>query len=144
VIEISVGAARVRIKGTPDPGTLRGASELAHRSGGHDVIAQGLPSVVDLAAGTRVWLAASVTDMRAGFNSLAARMQTVLDRDPYSGHVFVSTGSGRQIRLGEGTQRNSRSYMETIKLPPVNEQPDRVQGAFFGFSGLLRARSGCF
>ncbi|WP_353889564.1 IS66 family insertion sequence element accessory protein TnpB [uncultured Paraburkholderia sp.] len=30
-----------------------------------------------------MWLAAGVTDMRAGFNSLAARVQTVLERDPF-------------------------------------------------------------
>jgi hypothetical protein len=31
-----------------------------------------------LPAGTRVWLAADVTDMRKGFDSLAAQAQTVL------------------------------------------------------------------
>ncbi|CAH2904927.1 MAG: Mobile element protein [uncultured Paraburkholderia sp.] len=30
--------------------------------------------------------------MRAGFNSLAAKVQTVLERDPFSGHVFVFRG----------------------------------------------------
>ncbi|WP_459720284.1 IS66 family insertion sequence element accessory protein TnpB [Paraburkholderia sp. 2C] len=48
-----------------------------------------LPSAVGLPGGSRVWLAAGVTDMRAGFNSLAAKVQTVLERDPFSGHVFV-------------------------------------------------------
>jgi transposase len=42
-----------------------------------------LPSAVGLPAGSRVWLAAGVTDMRAGFNSLAAKVQTVLERDPF-------------------------------------------------------------
>ncbi|WP_406867738.1 IS66 family insertion sequence element accessory protein TnpB [Paraburkholderia fungorum] len=51
-----------------------------------------LPSVVGLPSGSRVWLAAGVTDMRAGFNSLAAKVQTVLERDPFSGHVFVFRG----------------------------------------------------
>jgi transposase len=48
--------------------------------------------VIGLPAGTRVWLAAGVTDMRAGFNSLAAKVQTVLEHDPFSGHVFVFRG----------------------------------------------------
>lgn len=39
-----------------------------------------------------MWLAAGVTDMRAGFNSLAAKAQTVLEHDPFSGHVFVFRG----------------------------------------------------
>lgn len=45
-----------------------------------------------LPAGMGVWLAAGVTDMRSGFNSLAAKVQTVLERDPFSGHVFVFRG----------------------------------------------------
>ncbi|WP_425128549.1 IS66 family insertion sequence element accessory protein TnpB [Burkholderia latens] len=43
--------------------------------------------MLGLPAGTRVWLAAGVTDMRSGFNSLAAKVQTVLERDPFSGHL---------------------------------------------------------
>src|ERR1700757_5244929 len=45
-----------------------------------------------LPAGTRVWLAAGATDMRKGFDSLAAQAQTVLGEDPFSGHVFVFRG----------------------------------------------------
>ena len=30
--------------------------------------------------------------MLAGFNSLAAKVQTVLERDPFCGHVFVFRG----------------------------------------------------
>ncbi|WP_424781649.1 IS66 family insertion sequence element accessory protein TnpB [Paraburkholderia sp.] len=48
--------------------------------------------MLGLPSGTRVWLAAGVTDMRAGFNSLAAKVQSVLERDPFSGHVFVFRG----------------------------------------------------
>jgi transposase len=42
-------------------------------------------------AGTRVWLAAG-TDMRCGMDSLAAKVQTVLAEDAFSGHVFVFRG----------------------------------------------------
>ena len=45
-----------------------------------------------LPAGTRVWLAAGATDMRKGFDSLAAQAQTVLGQDPFSGHVFCLRG----------------------------------------------------
>ena len=34
-------------------------------------------------ANTRIWIAAGVTDMRSGFNSLAAKVQMVLEKDPY-------------------------------------------------------------
>ena len=48
--------------------------------------------MIGLAPGTRVWLAAGATDMRKGFDSLAAQAQTVLGKDPYSGHVFCFRG----------------------------------------------------
>ena len=49
-----------------------------------------------LPAGTRVWLAAGATDMRKGFDSLAAQAQTVLGQDPFSGHVFCLPRSPRR------------------------------------------------
>jgi len=48
--------------------------------------------VIELRAGTRIWLAAGVTDMRRGFQGLSAQVQTVLNEQPYSGHVFVFRG----------------------------------------------------
>ena len=42
--------------------------------------------------GTRIWLAARVTDMRKGFDGLAAIVQTTLQANPFSGHVFVFRG----------------------------------------------------
>jgi transposase len=51
-------------------------------------------------AGTKVWLAAGATDMRSGFNGLAAQVQTALEEDPFSGHVFVFRGRrGDLIKL---------------------------------------------
>jgi hypothetical protein len=53
-----------------------------------------------LPAGTRVWLAAGPTDMRKGFDSLAAQAQNVLGQDPFSGHVFCFRGRrGDLIKL---------------------------------------------
>jgi len=48
--------------------------------------------VIDLRAGTKIWIAAGVTDMRRGFYGLSAQVQTVLNEQPYSGHVFVFRG----------------------------------------------------
>lgn len=48
--------------------------------------------MIGLPAGTRVWLAAGLTDMRRGFDGLAALVQTNLTQDPFSGHVFVFRG----------------------------------------------------
>ncbi|MHA7430139.1 IS66 family insertion sequence element accessory protein TnpB, partial [Burkholderia pseudomallei] len=52
----------------------------------------GTDSMIGLPSHTKIWLAAGVTDMRSGFNRLAAKVQTVLERDPFSGHVFVFRG----------------------------------------------------
>ncbi len=43
-------------------------------------------------SGTRIWLAAGVTDMRRGFDGLAAIVQEKLAADPFSGHVFIFRG----------------------------------------------------
>lgn len=48
--------------------------------------------MIGLPANTRVWIAAGHTDMRKGFDGLAALVQTTLSGDPYSGHVFVFRG----------------------------------------------------
>ena len=48
--------------------------------------------MIGLAPGTRVWLAAGVTDMRKGFDSLAAQAQTVLGKDPHAGDLYVFRG----------------------------------------------------
>lgn len=42
--------------------------------------------------GTRVYLACGTTDMRKGFDGLAAQVQTVLAQDPYNGAVFCFRG----------------------------------------------------
>ena len=39
--------------------------------------------------GMQIWIAAGVTDMRRGFHGLAAQVQTALEQQPYSGHIFV-------------------------------------------------------
>jgi transposase len=48
--------------------------------------------MIGLPVGTRIWLVAGMTDMRCGFNGLAAKVQTALHENPYSGHVFLFRG----------------------------------------------------
>lgn len=48
--------------------------------------------MIELRTGTRIWIAAGVTDMRRGFQGLSAQVQNVLDQQPLSGHVFVFRG----------------------------------------------------
>ena len=51
----------------------------------------GLPSLtaLDSSAGPRIWLATEATDMRCGFDQLAARVKSVTSESPLSGHLFV-------------------------------------------------------
>lgn len=56
--------------------------------------------MMHLPAGTRIWLVAGSTDMRNGFNGLAAKVQTTLKDNPMFGHVFMFRGrSGNQVKL---------------------------------------------
>lgn len=56
--------------------------------------------MMGLPAGTRIWIAAGITDMRCGFNGLAAKVETALAEDPFSGHVFIFRGRrGDVIKL---------------------------------------------
>jgi len=48
----------------------------------------------------QVWIAAGVTDLRKGFDGLAALVQTQLEKNPFSGQVFVFRGRrGDQLKL---------------------------------------------
>ena len=48
--------------------------------------------MIGLPSGTRVWIVAGHTDMRKGFDGLAAMVQTALAANPFCGHVFVFRG----------------------------------------------------
>jgi len=56
--------------------------------------------MIALPAGTQIWIAAGVTDLRRGFVGLSAIVQTTLSDNPFSGHVFVFRGRrGDLIKL---------------------------------------------
>jgi transposase len=48
--------------------------------------------VISLPAGTQIWIAAGVTDLRRGFTGLSGMVQTVLHENPFSGHLFLFRG----------------------------------------------------
>ena len=45
--------------------------------------------MIQVAAGTKVYLACRPVSMRYGFDGLAAQVGPVLAADPFSGHVFI-------------------------------------------------------
>ena len=55
--------------------------------------------MIGLPAAIRIWLVAGMTDMRGGFNGLAAREQANLQENPYCGHVFLFRGRRGDIGL---------------------------------------------
>jgi len=56
--------------------------------------------MVPVPSGSRVWLATRHTDMRKGFDGLAALVQDHLARDPFSGQAFVFRGrQGHLIKV---------------------------------------------
>ena len=56
--------------------------------------------MIPLPSGSRVWLATGHTDMRKGFDGLAALVQDHLQRDPFCGQAFVFRGrQGRLIKV---------------------------------------------
>ena len=56
--------------------------------------------MLGLPAGTKVWLACGVTDMRKGFDGLAALVQLSLHEDPFSGQLFVFRGRrGDRVKI---------------------------------------------
>jgi transposase len=48
--------------------------------------------MIGLAAGTRIWIVAGVTDLRRGFTGLSGMVQTALQENPFSGQVYIFRG----------------------------------------------------
>ena len=48
--------------------------------------------MIGLPTGTSIWIAAGFTDLRRGFTGLSGMVQTTLQENPFSGHVFVFRG----------------------------------------------------
>jgi transposase len=56
--------------------------------------------MIGLPSSARIWIAAGATDMRKGFDGLAALVQETLAEDPFSGQMFVFRGKrGDRVKL---------------------------------------------
>jgi len=51
--------------------------------------------MLSLSPATRIFIALEPVDLRQSFNGLQARVQSVLEQDPLSGHVFLFTNRHR-------------------------------------------------
>ena len=88
--------------------------------------------MIPLPSGTKIWLVAGITDMRNGFNGLAAKVQTTLKDDPMSGHVFIFRGrNGSQVKLPWPSARDGKVFLTPAQLAMLLEgidwrQPKRL------------------
>lgn len=48
--------------------------------------------MIDLAPGTKVFLACTPVDLRNGFDGLAAKVRDIIGADPFSGQLFIFRG----------------------------------------------------
>ena len=48
--------------------------------------------MISLAPGTKVFLACSPIDLRAGFNGLVAKVQQMIGQDPFAGSLYIFRG----------------------------------------------------
>ena len=94
-----------------------------------------LPSLGELDRGlsAKVYLATVPTDMRKGFDSLAAMVKEFLRHDPLSGHLFLFVGRGRD-RLKILHWENGGYWIwykrleeGTFRLPAVDGQTASVE-----------------
>lgn len=66
--------------------------------------------------GTRIWLACGFTDMRRGFDGLAALVQSQLEQDPFSGQLFVFRGrKGDRVKLCHRPAHRSHLMIGTME-----------------------------
>ena len=51
--------------------------------------------MLNIAPGTRIFLATGPTDMRKSFDGLFAVVQTIIEQDPFAGHLFLFRNRNR-------------------------------------------------
>jgi transposase len=85
-------------------------------------------------AGTKVFVCSRATDMRCGFDTLAAQVTRFLAQDPLSGHLFVfRSRKGDRVKVLYWDTDGyalwcKRLERGTVKLPTVD--PDTTPGPY--------------
>ena len=98
--------------------------------------------MIPLSSGTKIWLVAGITDMRNGFNGLAAKVQTTLKDDPMSGHVFIFRGrNGSQVKLLWSTGDGLCLLARVLISKYAEHTPLYRQSEMYGRQGVELSRS---
>ena len=72
--------------------------------------------MIGLPSGTRVYIACGVTDLRRGFDGLAAQVERVLQLDPYGGAIFIFRGRrGDMIKALHGDGQGLVLYAKRLE-----------------------------
>jgi transposase len=95
--------------------------------------------MIALPAGVKVWLAAGATDMRNGFDGLAALVQTQLAEDPFSGQLFVFRGkAGDRVKIlwwsGEGAAQMVNGEALSWRLLYLNDSSIEINASHDSYS----------
>ena len=116
----AVASSSVMPGGIEGRAAVRGAAALWGRRGRPGVAAHPgrARRAMMLLPATRVYLACGFTDMRKGFDGLAAQVQTVLSLDPYGGALFVFRGRrGDLLKALHWDGQGLCLYAKRLELP---------------------------
>jgi len=73
--------------------------------------------MIGLPSGTRIWIAAGVTDLRRGFTGLSGMVQTAFKENPFSGHVFVFRGPEQLVARTQCSSSSPSSVAIGVSVP---------------------------
>ncbi|EJC0849402.1 IS66 family insertion sequence element accessory protein TnpB [Salmonella enterica] len=72
--------------------------------------------MISFPSDTCIWLVAGVTDMRKSFNGLREQIQTVLDENPHSGHIFIFRGRrGDMVKVLRADNDGMNLYVKRLE-----------------------------
>ncbi|EBH8951316.1 IS66 family insertion sequence element accessory protein TnpB [Salmonella enterica] len=72
--------------------------------------------MISFPSDTCIWLVAGVTDMRKSFNGLGEQIQTVLDENPHSGHIFIFRGRrGDMVKVLRADNDGMNLYVKRLE-----------------------------
>ncbi|MDB6107489.1 MAG: hypothetical protein JWO52_7488 [Gammaproteobacteria bacterium] len=96
--------------------------------------------MMSLPTGVRIWLAAGFTDLRKGFDGLAALVQTALNENPFSGQG--ATRFTPDSRFGHDSTYFSASFGGGFRIPVNPHFFLRLEAR--GFATILNSTTAVF
>jgi transposase len=84
--------------------------------------------MINLPSGTRIWLVAGITDIRKPFHVLSEQVQHVLNKNPYSGNIFILQGrKGDMVKVLWVDHDGMNLYVKCLEegnfIWPIEDSP---------------------